>query len=701
MGNQHGIPVSKGTSSCDEVLNSVEEYKIHVRRDTGSSDDGSNILADGSLFTPTFLEPHMTGRSLSHDHRSIPDIKRRVRTVLSSEVIYENDSTTEIHASAHSPAQELQFDKEEVTMEPKVTGLKKIGALTKGLFPHHTSRKAQLIKALNAAEVIPEDVIVDILPFCQLEKFMPSDCIFSIGEPANSIFVIGNGKVSLEFPVISKPLAYGFKNEMDFVVRKGSGDFFGQSSCLAFMREWEKVHSAAMKNLMIERDLLEVKRVCSAFALTEVECVVIDVKALFRKFGSSAIQTMDFFLGGKIAEFLPSSQIMKDCRIDFSKHPGLLSMFTFKQLKAGDVLFTTGSGGKDLYVIKRGVLQVVMDENRAEKSAKMEVTLSRGAICGEMALLIDSPRDSSVICKKDALLLKLNAHEYSYLQEAYTEIASNISKLARKRLLGSLRKFQLPLFERFTEAQMEGLWEMSRIIQIPGGEIIFDVDEIGDSFYILVQGKIGFFVLKDNKMIEISRIGPGRYFGEMALITDSKKRLARAQSITKSVLLVISKSRFDIFFEKYPRALNVFQTKMSNYKLTFEDVLKFSKGREYLLKYCKSEHNEENLKFWVAASKFERVSKSMDRGELFLKFQDIYCDYIDMKSPNAINLPSKIRSSLCETTIVNVTSKAFVNAKEEIFRLMKEDVFRRFTASPLFQDLLNHLSAYSDEKSPL
>jgi len=84
----------------------------------------------------------------------------------------------------------------------------------------------------------------------------------------------------------------------------------------------------------------------------------------------------------------------------------------------------------------------------------------------------------------------------------------------------------------------------------------------------------------------------------------------------------------------------------------------------------------------------------MDIGELFLNFQDLYHVYVSPDSSRPINLPSEIIKRLSRTSIASVHGKIFNEAKDEIFKLMRDDVFRRFRSSTLFQDLLTHISVH-------
>lgn len=75
------------------------------------------------------------------------------------------------------------------------------------------------------------------------------------------------------------------------------------------------------------------------------------------------------------------------------------------------------------------------------------------------------------------------------------------------------------------------------------GETIFSEGESGERAYIVENGVVEVFSMKDGKKVVFGTISKGGIFGEMALI-DDKPRMATARVIEASTIIVISRNMF-------------------------------------------------------------------------------------------------------------------------------------------------------------
>lgn len=111
---------------------------------------------------------------------------------------------------------------------------------------------------------------------------------------------------------------------------------------------------------------------------------------------------------------------------------------------------------------------------------------------------------------------------------------------------------KIPLFEDFSDLELE---EMSRIMvreDLRAGDAVFDEGDVGDKMYLIVKGTID--------IIKTSKKGPGQilvtlkegdYFGEMSLIDDAP-RSAAAMASQESTLFSISKKDLMFLLDNAP-----------------------------------------------------------------------------------------------------------------------------------------------------
>ena len=92
-----------------------------------------------------------------------------------------------------------------------------------------------------------------------------------------------------------------------------------------------------------------------------------------------------------------------------------------------------------------------------------------------------------------------------------------------------------------------------KVVNFQPGQIVFHMGEMGDTFYIIEVGEVEVLApeLGDQNIGVINQLGPGNFFGEIALLR-SVPRTATIRATKPSRLLVISREDFDAVVQKYP-----------------------------------------------------------------------------------------------------------------------------------------------------
>jgi di/tricarboxylate transporter/CRP-like cAMP-binding protein len=117
-------------------------------------------------------------------------------------------------------------------------------------------------------------------------------------------------------------------------------------------------------------------------------------------------------------------------------------------------------------------------------------------------------------------------------------------------------------------------------IHLRSGEILYRTGDAGDAFYIVVEGIVRVFLQPGGRSLEIACLGPGEWFGEMALLADGP-RTNDIEAQTDLVLLKLSRDHFDSLIKKHP-SLGVSLAGLLASKLVSSNVLvgKGAKGEE-------------------------------------------------------------------------------------------------------------------------
>lgn len=98
---------------------------------------------------------------------------------------------------------------------------------------------------------------------------------------------------------------------------------------------------------------------------------------------------------------------------------------------AGDLIFTQGDLGTDMYIIQEGEVDIIKNING---ESHLLSHLERGDFFGEMALLESVPRTADALAKTDVKVLVINGSRFDEMLKKNPEIAVRIIRKYSKRL---------------------------------------------------------------------------------------------------------------------------------------------------------------------------------------------------------------------------------------------------------------------------
>ena len=102
----------------------------------------------------------------------------------------------------------------------------------------------------------------------------------------------------------------------------------------------------------------------------------------------------------------------------------------------------------------------------------------------------------------------------------------------------------VPIFSELTDSDISSLAKLSSRRRYPKDTVVFFENEEGDSFFMILEGRIKVTILGDDgREVILSMLGPGDFFGEMALL-DNEPRSATAIAVEESELLQLHRTDF-------------------------------------------------------------------------------------------------------------------------------------------------------------
>jgi CRP-like cAMP-binding protein/Fe-S-cluster-containing hydrogenase component 2 len=115
----------------------------------------------------------------------------------------------------------------------------------------------------------------------------------------------------------------------------------------------------------------------------------------------------------------------------------------------------------------------------------------------------------------------------------------------QSRELVSFLGKHVKIFQKSKETAVEGLVKESKLLRFRKEQAVIKQGEYGESFYIVVSGQVGISVTsEDGKVIPIRDMGPGDFFGELAVMGQGLRTATVSAKGDDTVLLEVHKIPF-------------------------------------------------------------------------------------------------------------------------------------------------------------
>lgn len=345
------------------------------------------------------------------------------------------------------------------------------------------------------------------------------DTLFEQGDPGDALYFIAQGRVKITTKMA--PM-----NKSETLAYLKEGDIFGEIALMDDVRRTATAIATERLTLLTlnKEDFPRFCRIAPVLRSTIESIVAVRKERLFR--------TIPFFAA--IRENKPWSKL------------GLLgALFRFEDYAANEFVFFQEDRAEKFYVIVDGRVDVLMkDEDDGESQIPID-HLSSNAWFGEMALLFDTPRTSSIKCRTNSTFLTLSRHNFEKLQKICPELHMEFNKLVEKRVATTLKNFGFfreafrsqealssldsgsdPEKEEAEEtgAEMSALDELAPLLQylsVSAGEVVVAEGSDHLRFYYLITGRCEVTSTDAKRRpLKLELLEPKSFFGELSLLDE-------------------------------------------------------------------------------------------------------------------------------------------------------------------------------------
>lgn len=183
----------------------------------------------------------------------------------------------------------------------------------------------------------------------------------------------------------------------------------------------------------------------------------------------------------------------------------MIDVMTMVTIQAGEPVITQGATGNCFFILESGMCDIVVDGQLVGK-------YNNGDAFGELALLYNCPRAATILATTGCILWSV---ERTMFRKIMATTAS-ATQLARVNFLKNVE-----LLQRLSNNQLQKVAAALKLQRFNDGEYIIRQGEDGNTFYIIVEGKVrctSRSASPDAVEKELMVLYRGNYFGEMALM---------------------------------------------------------------------------------------------------------------------------------------------------------------------------------------
>lgn len=320
---------------------------------------------------------------------------------------------------------------------------------------------------------------------------------------------------------------------------------------------------------------------------------------------------------------------------------------------------------------------------------------------GETALMVNIPRTTTVTAVKKSLFITVCKAEFQNFLQVCPTVKSKMELVMKERMIGKLSQMKIPFFKGVTDLDMDEFSVAVEMHEFDKDSVVFKEGDQGDRFFIIIHGEVRVEHSDPEKVVDIGHLGPGKYFGEMALVSDDHStRNATIVTNSHSILLSIGKDIFHKFFDNNPLALLEFKLRLMEEKAELRDLLNHPNAQEAFRTYLAKELATESLDFWATQDKFTKAFDEMDEEERRGQAKEIFGKYISQSAEFQVNIPGKMRVAISNVLDNGeaVEHTLFDHAAIEVYKLMVRDNYARFKRTKEFSEFFLSLGILIQNK---
>lgn len=113
--------------------------------------------------------------------------------------------------------------------------------------------------------------------------------------------------------------------------------------------------------------------------------------------------------------------------LDSREHEAIIEHIVMNYYPTGYVFFNEGEPGAAMFILKNGMVKISRKDKNNESAPQEVAVLSANDFFGEMALVLNEPRNATATAVSDCEVFQLNKEDFAKLLETTPSMASKLS----------------------------------------------------------------------------------------------------------------------------------------------------------------------------------------------------------------------------------------------------------------------------------
>ena len=208
------------------------------------------------------------------------------------------------------------------------------------------------------------------------------------------------------------------------------------------------------------------------------------------------------------------------------------------------------------------------------------------------------------------------------------------------------------------------------LVEVPADVTLIEEGEDANAFYFIYHGRVVAFQQgcteiqetgkedddeQKKEHVHLGVLGPGSYFGEISILTETKCR-ASIVTVSRCMLLRVSKENFRDRWCTIPQFRSEFLMRIFGKACKLEHVLSHTLAKSAFYAFLKTELATENLDFVNAVVEFQTKHEERTNEENLDAGLNIVKDFLKEDSDRQVNVPQGMMA-MCVSQIDAISSK--------------------------------------------